>query len=290
MFTTGLEPNALAVTGIAGLHPLGQVMGACVYHSKFIRGDVKLTGRPGVVYQYPTVVESVRATRLQALQRLARDARNLGADAVVGVRVSHEEQHWGTAESNDGTVEAVATGMAVAWRDRPLPGRGPVLTNLGIQGCWKLAQGGYAPVGLVMSTVMTACTTRRWPPNAPVVDTPGQLKWENYEYEEVSEMVSTAYQDIDENIREQGRAMGAEGIIGVEVDSRKWREEEEPRHFKMIVTVIGTAVVAISDGDGRPAGRRPGLRITPVRHAGLRGLSAARARSGHFTHPQSPNS
>lgn len=292
MFTTGLEPNALAMTGIAGLHPIGQVMGACVFHSKFIRGDVKLTGRPGMVYQYPTVVESVRSTREQALRRLARDARDRGADAVVGVRVSHEEQYWG-ADGNEGTVESVATGIAVAWQDRRSQGGEPVLTNLGVQEYWKLAQGGYAPAGMVMSTAMTGCITRRWPANAPVVDTPGQLKQENYEYEEVSDMVRSACQCIDEDIREQGLAMGVEGIIGLQFDSRKWRDKEEPRYFKMIVTVVGTAVVATRDdgeerpgqrlpgpvarllgdqtardGDAAPAARQPRLRITPVRHTG----------------------
>jgi uncharacterized protein YbjQ (UPF0145 family) len=291
MFTTGLEPNALAMTGIAGLHPIGQVMGACVFRSKFIRGDVKLAGRPGMVYQYPTVVESVRSTREQALRRLARDARNCGADAVAGVRVSHEEKYWGP-DGNEGTVESVATGIAMAWQDRRSKGGAPVLTNLGVQEYWKLAQGGYAPAGMVMSTVMTGCITRRWPPNAPVVDTPGQLKRENYEYEEVSDMIRSACQCIDEDIREQGLAMGAEGIIGLQFDSRKWRDRDEPRYFKMIVTVVGTAVVATRDdgaerpgqrllgplarllgdrtapdGDTPPAARQPRLRITPVRHA-----------------------
>jgi uncharacterized protein YbjQ (UPF0145 family) len=294
MFTTGLEPNALAMTGVAGLHPIGQVMGACVFHSKFIRGDVKLTGRRGMVYLYPTVVESVRSTREQALRRLARDGRDRGADAVAGVRVSHEEQYWGT-DGNAGTVESVVTGIAVAWQDRRSQGGEPVLTDLGVQEYWKLAQGGYAPAGMVMSTVMTGCIARRWPANAPVVDTPGQLKWENYEYEEVSDMVHSACQCIDEDIREQGLAMGAEGIIGVQFDSRKWRDKEQPQYFKMIVivTVVGTAVVATRDdgverpgqrlpgpvarllgdqtapdGDAAPAARQPRLRITPVRHTG----------------------
>lgn len=51
MFTTGLKPSDLAATGIAGLRPIGQVMGACVSHSKFIRGNVRMTGSIGKVYR-----------------------------------------------------------------------------------------------------------------------------------------------------------------------------------------------------------------------------------------------
>jgi uncharacterized protein YbjQ (UPF0145 family) len=122
MFTTGLKPNDLAMTGIAGLRPIGQVMGACVLHSKFIRGNVKMTGTPGEAYRYSTVVEAVRSAREQALQRMARDAAGLGADAVVGVRVSQEEQCWGAGDDYGGSVEAVASGIAVAWQDRPRHG------------------------------------------------------------------------------------------------------------------------------------------------------------------------
>jgi uncharacterized protein YbjQ (UPF0145 family) len=153
MFTIGLKPNDLAMTGIVGLRPIGQVMGACAFHSKFIRGNVKMTGTPGEVYRYPTVVETVRSAREQALQRMARDAAELGADAVVGVRVSHEERYWGTRDRNGGSVEAVASGIAVAWQDRRPQGGEPVLASLDVQEYWKLAQGGYAPVGMVMSTV-----------------------------------------------------------------------------------------------------------------------------------------
>jgi hypothetical protein len=47
MFTTGLRAGDLAMTGIAGLRPIGQVMGACVLHSDSLYENVTITGSPG---------------------------------------------------------------------------------------------------------------------------------------------------------------------------------------------------------------------------------------------------
>ena len=94
MFTTGLRAGDLAMTGIAGLRPIGQVMGACVSHSDFIHGNGQMTGSPGKVYLYPEAVAAVRTTRKKALHRMTRDAAALGADAVVGIQVSHKERRW----------------------------------------------------------------------------------------------------------------------------------------------------------------------------------------------------
>jgi hypothetical protein len=114
----------------------------------------------------------------------------------------------------------------------------------------------------------------------------------NYQYDEVTAMVTVAYREASGEVREQGLAMGAEGIIGVELDSRRWRTNVTSQGvgrpaFKMIVTVVGTAVAPIRPGPplpspgarligghaapgrkDKPAARQAGLRITPVRHAG----------------------
>jgi hypothetical protein len=67
---------------------------------------------------------------------------------------------------------------------------------------------------------------------------------------------------------------GAEGIIGVQIDSCKWREDVSRQGttrqgFKIIVTVVGTAIAPIRDD--KPDARQAGLRITPARHLGTTG-------------------
>jgi uncharacterized protein YbjQ (UPF0145 family) len=268
MFTTGLRAGDLAVTGIAGLRPIGPVTGAGVLRSDFIHGNGRMTGSPGRVYLYPESVAVVRTTRAEAVRQMAGNAAALGADAVVGIQVSHKERRWYNRNLPGGVVESVASGIAVAWPDRPPRGGAPVLTNLDVQGCWKLFQSGYVPAGLVMSTIMTGCIARRLR-TGPSVDALGARQWPADQYPDAAAMVTIGYRTMNEEIREQGQAMGAEGIIGVEFQRRKWGYEFVTRNsgvmcrqFKMIGTVIGTAVVP-----DESAARQTGLRITPVRHA-----------------------
>jgi hypothetical protein len=65
-----------------------------------------------------------------------------------------------------------------------------------------------------------------------------------------------AYWYAGEEIRGQGLAMGAEGIIGVQLDPRAWRSESRPV-FKMILTVVGTAIVAAPYDETRGPDRHP---------------------------------
>lgn len=272
MFTTGLKADDVAVTGIAGLRPLGQVTGACASRSGFYRGHGKMVGGPGKVYLYPEAVAAVRATREQAVRAMARDAAALGADAVVGIHVSHGERPCGDRDGYGALVESAASGIAVTWQGMP-PGAGePVLTNLDVQGCLKLFQCGYAPVGMVMSTVMTGCVARRFRAVESSLSTTGARYWSADQYPDAAAMVTMGYRAMGEEIREQGLAMGAEGIIGVEFQRRTWGHELATRRsgimcrdFKMILTVAGTAIAAAGKESGAAA-PRTGLRITPVRH------------------------
>jgi uncharacterized protein YbjQ (UPF0145 family) len=70
------------------------------------------------------------------------------------------------------------------------------------------------------------------------LSTLGGMGWVNYEYADVSTMVRGAYARAGHEIREQGLALGAEGIIGVQLDPRAWRSESR-LVFKMILAVAG---------------------------------------------------
>lgn len=294
MFTTGLRAGDLAMTGIAGLRPIGQVLGACVSHSNFIHGNGQMTGSPGKVYLYPEAVATIRTTRKQALNRMTRDAVALGADAVVGIQVSYKERRWDDRDRYGGLVESVTSGIAVTWQDRPPKVGEPVLTNLDMQGYWKLVQCGYVPAGMVMSTVMTGCLARRLRTAGSSVNPLGSRQWSADRYPDAAAMVIVGYRTMNEEIREQGLAMGAEGIIGVEFQRRTWGYEFATRlsgipcrQFKMILTAVGTAIVparnehgtarrkqhllslgaqAASGEHDRSAAPQTGLRITPVRN------------------------
>ena len=255
-FTAGLGANDIAAARIAGLRPIAQVMGACVIRSN----------------NY-SPLGAVRTARTRALWRLRLDARKLEADVVTGVQVSHTERRTNAGD----IVEAVATGMAVAWEGRVPARREPVLVTIGIQDYWKLAQGGYLPAGMVMTTDRASCSAVSRPPRLPADGTLASLGLSNYEYAAVSGMVRDAYRYAELNVRKQVRSLRAEGVIGVRFDTRKQRTSQ---YVALTVTMTGTAVVPVRRDRGRALGERllrfgarpdgtgPGLRITPVRHAG----------------------
>jgi uncharacterized protein YbjQ (UPF0145 family) len=188
MFTSGILPKEAAMTGAAGLRPLGQVAGTCVYRSDHIHGFGPVTGHPGEIYRFHALVEAVLLSRRKALLRLSNAAEALGADLVTGIRVTHEERESGDPrDKNGGIVEATATGYAVAREQKPRVKRKPVPVTISVGEYWELLQGGYAPVGIVMTTVMTGCVAsgRR---------TAGELS-------AVSGMVRAAWQFAEKDIR-----------------------------------------------------------------------------------------
>jgi uncharacterized protein YbjQ (UPF0145 family) len=255
MFTSVIPPKEAAMTEAAGLRPLGQVAGTCVYHSNHICGFGPVTGRPGEIYRLHAAIEAVLLSRRKALRRLSDAAGALGADLVTGIRVTHEERESGDPQDkNGGTVEATATGYAVAWEQEPRVKTKPVQVTVSAGEYWKLLQGGYAPAGMVMTTVMTGCT-------ASGRGTVG-------EFSEASGMVRAAWQFAEKDIRRQARAAGAQGVVGVSFSSRKWLADPARFTFKMILTVTGTCIVPLARDDDRAGatGVRGGLVITPVRH------------------------
>jgi uncharacterized protein YbjQ (UPF0145 family) len=261
MFTSGITPREAAMTEAAGLRPLGQVAGTCVYHSNHFHGMGPVTGYPGETYRLYAEVEAVLLSRRKALRRLSDAARALGADLVTGVRVAHEEHSaeeetgYHPQDKYGGIVEATATGYAVAREQERRVKRKPVLVTVSAGEYWKLGQGGYAAVGMVMATVMTGCTA------ASGRGTVGEIS-------EASAMVRAAWQSADKEIRRQAHAARAQGVVGVSFSSREWLADPVRLGFKMILTVTGTSIGPLARNDDRAgaAGAHGGLVITPVRH------------------------
>jgi uncharacterized protein YbjQ (UPF0145 family) len=244
MFTAGLEAGGLAAAEVAGLRPIEQVMGACVLRTQFY-GSAQALG----------------VARRRALRRMENDARKREADAVACVQVTHTERAAGESAERDGViVEAVATGMAVALPGRPSPPGDPVLTNMTIQECWKLARGGYAPAGIVMSTIADAGSL-----GGTSAEGGESVAGTNYEYADVSAMFRAAYRRAAQDMRKEAFALGAEGVIAAQIDRRtKWAG----LYVRIILTVIGTAIASVRDNrEAGPEVGWPRLRITPVRHA-----------------------
>ena len=84
---------------------LGIVFGSCV-QMKHVGKDLRAMGRNVIGGESKAYTELMEESRRTAMQRMLDDAKNLGADAVVGMR-------YATAQTMVGAAEIIAFGTAV---------------------------------------------------------------------------------------------------------------------------------------------------------------------------------
>jgi uncharacterized protein YbjQ (UPF0145 family) len=240
MFTSALSVKEFALLRQMGPQPLAQVMGASVvrtgfqylpalppgelvsggsgtsYYNTQPGGYVNRFTEPSVwqirTYRFHTTVvceldvlsEAWRTARRRALDRLAEEALQVSADAVVGVRL-HRSDH----DLGQGTIEYVVTGTAVR-----LPGstgsNWPVLTDLSVQDYWRLHEAGYEPVGFLAATAATFAS----PPTAKRVQRARTIA-SNQELEELSEAFRLARATVRRQIEGQASDAHGAGAVGV---------------------------------------------------------------------------
>jgi uncharacterized protein YbjQ (UPF0145 family) len=84
---------------------LGVVFGSCV-QTKHLGKDLRAAGRTIIGGEAKGYTELMEEARRTAMQRMIEDAKNLGADAIVGMR-------YATAQTMQGAAEIIAFGTAV---------------------------------------------------------------------------------------------------------------------------------------------------------------------------------
>jgi uncharacterized protein YbjQ (UPF0145 family) len=182
LFTSGLSVNEFALLSRLRARPLAQVMGASVVRpgwqylpaldpGRIVRNPwygPTVTGRtlqqrfteasPSQVRNYTwhqrvvclldELTDAWNLARRRALDRLAEEALQVGADAVVGVQLRRSDRDLGK-----GLIDYVVTGTAI--RHSGSTGESwPVLTDVSLQDYWRLLRAGHEPVGLVATSVV----------------------------------------------------------------------------------------------------------------------------------------
>ncbi len=285
-FTSDLSAAEFKLVREAGFRPIAQVMGSCFYRL----GDQPRPGarRPGVytpeglefsrqtgqsqgydydqigrrvyegaafgqVFELDVHTEAWQEARRRALGRLGEEARLVGADAVVGVRMRRGTYSWGR-----GLIEFVVVGTAVR-SDRFELGDDPVLSNLSGQEFACLLATGWLPVGIVAETsviyVMSGwrqgLASRRLAANQELVD--------------FTHGVNYARKMVRSRTHTEASRLEATGIVGLRLEiARSEREHEgfrQGRQKDMVVTAhaLGTAVAEIA---GHPAPPPASLSLT----------------------------
>ena len=238
LFTSDLSVAEFALLRAIGLRPVAQVMGSSIYHVGWQQRPGAWGMQLGGVSQELTVVsEAWNTARLRAFGRLEQEAKLVGADAVVGVRLQIGRHDWAV-----GAIEYVAVGTAVRIDGAAQPDR-PVLTDLSGQDFWKLWQAGQRPLGVVGAStvhyVVASWQTQR-------AQSGFAASWVNQELKDFTLGVYDARETALGRMSAEAQQQGAAGVVGVSIvhtaEEREAGGGSGRRDLVVTFHVLGTAI------------------------------------------------
>lgn len=243
LFTSDLSVTEFALVDAVGLRPLAQVVGSSIYHVGWQQQPGAWGMQMNAISQELTVVSQAWNTaRLRAFARLEQEASLVGADAVVGVRLTVGQHDWAA-----GAIEYVAVGTAVRI-DGAAPVR-PALTDLSGQDYWKLRQAGYPPLGVVGAStvhyIVPGWATQQ-------AQSSFAAKWANQELRDFTRGVYDARETALGRMTAEAKQQGAAGVVGVSIVNQiEQREAGGSGRNDLLVTfhVLGTAIGLRTDGE-----------------------------------------
>src|SRR2546421_3043149 len=203
LWTSDLSVGEFLCTRTLRFEALGQVLGASIYHIAYnmMQSQNAVTGEISVFSQ------ALYEARDLALGRMRQEAAALGAHGVVGVRLEHKAYEWGS-----NLLDFTAIGTAVR-----LPGAAPLprpfLSDLSGQETLTLLRTGYVPVGVAVGCCAYYVVTT-------LADEWQQRGWYNNEMSRLTSAVYQARHIAMDRMAADGRAMGADGIVGSDVHLR----------------------------------------------------------------------
>jgi uncharacterized protein YbjQ (UPF0145 family) len=205
LFTSDLSVNEFLLVKEAGFHPRGLVVGSSIYHIGFSNKGWS-TSR-----EVQTLTQAMYAARELAMSRMEEEAAVLGADGVVGVRLDVGFYEWGR-----GTAEFLALGTAVSAEDGgnwKTPAGKPFTSDLSGQDFWTLLQAGHAPLGLVMGTCVYHVA------HQGMFQAMGNIG-QNKEMPNFTQALYEARELAMERMQDEAKKVGAEGIVGVQIQEK----------------------------------------------------------------------
>jgi len=254
-FTSDLSANEFLLVRRAGFRPLSQVMGSCFYNVgwQWLPGSAGFGGwgmtyAQGETIELETQTEAWNEARRLALTRLSEEAKRVGADAVVGVRLQRGAFDWAA-----GLLEFVAVGTAVR-SERYQLGDEPVLSNLSGQEFAALFAHGFWPAGLVAATTVGYVMTG-WQQQSRVS---GFFSgWQNQELADFSRGVYDTRAQTMLRLNRQAHELQADGVVGVELAQEQHEHERDVggvHYTDLVLTmhVLGTAIVELAQHDEQP--------------------------------------
>jgi uncharacterized protein YbjQ (UPF0145 family) len=240
LFTSDLSVNEFLLIEDAGFEPLGLVVGSSIYHV-----GVQVV-RWTASQELDILTRAMYHARELAMARMEAEAHELGADGIVGVRLTIEFYDWGK-----NLAEFMAIGTAVRHRSgdswRTAAGR-PFTSDLSGQDFWTLLQTGQRPVALVMGNCVYHVAHRRMMRAA-------LQSFRNVELPNYTQAIYSARELAMERMQYEAQQVAAQGVVGVQIVQKNhiWG------HHAVEFFAIGTAVTRYRDGG---AALRPRMVLT----------------------------
>lgn len=267
----GVKTSLLSSAGAAGLvaagfDVVGEVLGTtvmqigwtgyggCGWYGGGINGG--LFG-PGTMVSsssqwsgYAPYVSALKQGRNMAMSRMTQEAAALGADGVVGVRLTDERMEGSKREF-------MALGTAVRSRGGMRPAR-PFTTDLGGQDVAKLISAGWVPAGIAYG-ISVVIRHDDWRTQSQISAFAGNTEVSGY-----TELLTHVRADARREFYEQAVRIGGDSALTTDLRSHVWPLEVSEGHRDHVAecVIVGNVIARFH------AGHRPttsSLTILPLR-------------------------
>jgi uncharacterized protein YbjQ (UPF0145 family) len=230
IFTSDFSVNEFLLVRKAGFEPIGLCVGSCIYHVGFQMAGWSSSTELDVL---STAMYEARAL---AMERMREEAKQMGADGIVGVRLTVKRLEWDAK-----VLEFVAIGTGIVHAKGHAGFKGPkgepFTSDLSGQDFWTLLQAGYRPLEMVMGSCVYHVARRG---AFASMGTIGR----NVELTNFSIALYEARELAMERMQLEATQAGAEGVVGANLHEGSHGWSTHVIEF----FAIGTAVVPIEGG------------------------------------------
>src|ERR1700755_78460 len=203
IFTSDVSVNEYLLVGKPGFEPVGLCVGTCVYHVGIQYGNWSKNQEMDVLSK------AMYHARELAMSRMRAEAAAMGADGIVGVKLTIKRLEW-----DEHLLEFIAIGTGVVHgaghRSFRAQDGGPFTSDLSGQDFWSLLHAGYRPVEMVMGSCVYHVAHRGV---LAGLGTTGQ----NVELENFTSAMYEAREIAIDRMQYEAQAAQAEGVVGVEI-------------------------------------------------------------------------
>jgi uncharacterized protein YbjQ (UPF0145 family) len=230
VFTSDFSPNEFLLVRKAGFEPIGLCVGSSIYQVGIQYGSWSQN------QELETLTSAMYKARDLAMSRMKAEAKSMGADGVIGVRLEIKHVEW-----SDNVLEFVAIGTGIVHAEGSQAFRAhdgsPFTSALSGQQFFTLLNSGYRPIEMVMGNCVYHVARQGMFKSLKNV---GQ----NIELDNFTQAIYTARELAMTRMQAEAAVAKAEGVIGTDIHEKSHSWEAHVIEF----FAVGTAIAPLKDG------------------------------------------